>query len=97
MNSLIKSTVENCRKLHLQLNKGERHRITRDGVGRGSLWVTPRVECFCVCPTGEVEQLLYGFLRAHYGPEAGVDQNKKYWNIEESADVAQVIRYFDDL
>ncbi len=96
MNSDVKSTVEQCSHLALKVNKGERHRIIRGGMGRDSLWITPRTKCYCVCPTGEVEMLLYNFLCSHFGTETGIDQSRKYWNIENYGDVAKVIRHFDE-
>ena len=97
MNTDIESTVEQCAMLNLQINKGERHRIMRKGSGRGSLWVTPRLTCYCVCTTGEVEALLYDFLCSHFGPETGLDQSRKYWNIRDYGDVAKVIRHFGEM
>lgn len=57
MNNVVKATVEQCPKLELQINKGERHRIIHSGIRSGSLWITPRLKSYCVCPTGEVETL----------------------------------------
>lgn len=94
MNMDIKSTVEQYSLLTLQVNKGERHRIMRRGIRQGSLWVTPRANCYCVAVTGEVEALLYNFLWSHVGSETGIDQNRKYWNISDIADVAKAIRRF---
>lgn len=96
MNSDVKATVEQCPTLRLQLNKGERHRIMRNGIKSGSLWITPMRNGYCVCPTGVVETLLYDFLCSNFGTETGVDQNRKYWNIENYGDVAKVIRRFGE-
>ncbi len=81
--------------LRLQINKGERHRIMRNGVRRGSLWVTPGTNCYCVCVTGETEAILYDFLRSDFGAETGEDQGKKYWNVISIKDVDKIIRQFD--
>ena len=97
MNNDVKATVEQCPKLQLRLNKGERHRIMHSGIRSGSLWITPRLNCYCVCPTGEAEPPLYDFLCSHFGTETGTDQNRKYWNIENYGDVAKVIRRFGEL
>ena len=97
MNADVESTVKRCPMLNLKLNKGERHRIMRNGSGRGSLWVTPRLNCYCVCPTGDVETLMYNFLCGHFGPETGIDQSRKYWDIKDYGDVAKVIRHFGEL
>lgn len=97
MDENIKATVAKCPKLEMQLNVGERHRIMRSDVTRGSLWVTPRVSCYRVSTTGEVATLLYNFLCSNFGTETGVDQNRKYWNIEQFRDVAEVIHRFDEI
>jgi hypothetical protein len=97
MNRDVKPTVEQCTTLRLQLNKGERHRIMSSSFGRGSLWITPRLNCYCVCPTGEVKALLYNFLCSHFGSETGIDQSRKYWNISDYSDVVKVIRRFGEL
>jgi hypothetical protein len=65
-------------------------------MGRGRLWVTPRLKCYCVCPTGEAETLLYNFLCSNFGTETGIDQSRKYWNIESYGDVAKIIRRFGE-
>lgn len=79
----------------MKVNKGNRHRITRQDVRRGSLWVTPHANDFKVLVSGEVDPMLLGFLRAQFGLEAGEDQNKKYWKIENIQKVASVIERFD--
>jgi hypothetical protein len=96
MNKEIESTVAQCQLLKVKENIGARHRISHSGVRSGSLWVTPMVKCYCVCPTGEVETLLYNYLCSHFGTETGVDQSRKYWNIENYGDVAKVIRRFGE-
>lgn len=85
--------------LHFQVNKGERHRIMRSGIKRGSLWVTPRNNWYCVETTGEVESLMHHFLHTHFGAESGEDYKGrlKWWNITDFGDVAKVIRRFGEL
>jgi len=97
MNNDIKSTVEQHPKLSLKVNQDEIHRIMRDGVESGSLWITPRSEYYRVCPTGEVESLLYNFLLVNFGTETWVNQSKKNWKIKNYGDVAKVIRHFGEL
>jgi hypothetical protein len=98
MNGDIKAIVEQCPVLHFQVNKGERHRIMRSGIRRGSLWVTPRTDCYCVAPTGEVEASMDNFLRTHFGPEDGADYKGrwKWWNIPNLGDVAKIIQRFGE-
>ena len=95
MNSDIKAIVDQFPSLRLHVNKGERHRIMRSGITRGSLWIAPRVRGYNVIPTGEAEILLYHFLRS-IRVEDGVDykQRWKYWNIPELGDVARIIQRF---
>ncbi len=82
--------------LHFQVNKGERHRITRSGITRGSLWVAPRTDGYCITPAGEVETLMYDFLHTNFGNERGEDYKGrwKWWNITDCGDVARVIQHF---
>jgi len=97
MDSDIKAIVEQCPTLRLQVNKGERHRITHSGVRRGSLWVQPRTNGYCVIPTGEVEALILHFLHTHCGDESGKDYKGrwKWWNIAQR-DLAKVIQHFGE-
>jgi hypothetical protein len=95
MNRDIKSIVEQCPLLHIKLNKGERHRIMRNGIGRGSLWVTPKSYYNSVTTTGEVATLINDLLCRHFGAETGEDHhNYKYWNNLKIGDVSEIIRYF---
>jgi hypothetical protein len=96
MNNDIKSTVAKCPQLTLQLNKGERHRVMRSGLRRGSLWVTPRMNGYNVLLSGEADGLLCNFMRSHFGAETGEDQGYKYWNITDYGDVAKIIRRFGE-
>lgn len=98
MNSDIKAIVDKFPSLSLQVNVGERHRIMRSGIKRGSLWIAPRVSYFSVTPSGEAEDLLYHFLHSNFGDEAGVDYKGrwKWWNITELDDVAKIIQRFTE-
>ena len=94
MNADIKAIVEQCPLLHFKVNKGDRHRIMRSGIRRGSLWVIPGSNRYSVRVTGEVEGLMYSFLCSTFGPEDGEDQGRKYWNIGDIGDVSKIIRHF---
>lgn len=94
MDKKIEKIIEGKSNLKLKLNKGERHRIIHNNVKRGSLWFTPRVNGYSVCPTGEVESLLYHFLTQRFGKETGIDQTRKYWNIGSIQDVASIVEEF---
>ena len=95
MDSNIKSTIEQCSKLRLQVNKGERHRIMHSAVKRGSLWVEPRRRSYNILPTGEVKSLLHDFIFSRFGPEKGESRPGKYWELSNCNDVAEVIRRFN--
>jgi len=97
MNTEVKSIVGKCPMLRLQLNKGERHRIMRGDIRRGSLWVIPRSNWYSVFVTGEVEGLMYNFLCSTFGHEAGEDQGRKYWNIGDIEDVSKIVHRFDKM
>ena len=94
MNADIESLVGKYPILTVRLNKGERHRIMRSDIRRGSLWVTPRSNWYSVCVTGEVEGLMYNFLCSTFRSEDGEDQGRKYWNIGDIGDVSKIIRRF---
>ena len=98
MDTDIKAIVDQCPLLHLQLNKGERHRITRSDIKRGSLWIAPRIHFYSVTPTGEVEALLSHFLHSHFGAETGQDYKGrwKYWNIPDFDTVNKLIQRFGE-
>jgi len=96
MNTDIKAIVDQFPSLSLKVNIGERHRISRSGIKSGSLWIAPRVRCYSVTPSGEVEDLLYHFLHSNFGDANGVDYKGrwKWWNITELDDVAKIIQRF---
>ncbi len=98
MNTNIKDIIQGCPTLYFKVNKGERHRIMRSDIGRGSLWISPRISGYNVIPTGDVEALMLHFLRDHYGSESGEDYKGrwKYWNIPDIAGVAAIIQRFGD-
>ena len=96
MNREIQAIVKQYPMLTLQVNKGERHRIMRNGIRRGSLWISPRINAYSITPTGEVASLMDHFLRSNFGPETGEDYKGrwKYWKISDIADVSSIIRHF---
>jgi len=98
MNTDIKAIVEQFPLLQLQVNKGERHRIMRSGIKRGSLWIAPRAHYYSVTPSGEVEVLLDHFLRSHFGAETGQDYKGRwrYWDIPDLDGVAKIIHRFGE-
>jgi hypothetical protein len=96
MSSDIKAIVDQFPSLSLKVNIGERHRIMRSGIKRGSLWIAPRVRGYNVIPTGEVETLILHFLHSHFGVESGGDSKGrwKYWDIPDLDGVAKIIQRF---
>ena len=82
--------------LHFKVNKGERYRIMRSGIRRGSLWVAPRIKGYSITPTGEVAAQMHDFLCSHFGKEAGEDYlgRWKWWNIENIVDLSKIIRRY---
>ena len=69
----------------------------RNGIRRGSLWVTPRTDGYCVTPSGDVEALMFNFLHTNFGDESGNDYKGrwKWWNIKPG-DIARVIQHFGE-
>jgi hypothetical protein len=98
MNKDIKAIVEQCPLLHFKVNKGERHRIMRSGTKRGSLWVVPRTNGYCITPTGELEERMSNFLKTNFGRNSGEDYKGrwKWWNIKDLGGVARVIQHFGE-
>ena len=94
MNPTIKATVTACPSLSLKVNVGDRHRIMNSNIRRGSLWVRPQKKHYRVHITGEVDSLLYHFLKGRFGTNVGEDQGRKYWHVDNIEDVQIVIRYF---
>lgn len=96
MNSNIKAIVEQFPSLSLQVNIGERHRIMRSGIKRGSLWIAPRVCGYNVSPTGEVETLMLHFLRSQFGVETGQDSKGRWkcWDIPGLDGITKIIQRF---
>ena len=96
MNSEIKAIVDQLPSLTLQVNVGERHRIMRSDIRRGSLWISPRRDSYSVAPTGEVEEVLSHFLQSQFGPESGQDSKGRWkiWNISDIGGVTELIRRF---
>ena len=94
MQAEIQSAVGDCSTLTLQVNKGERHRIMRGDIGRGSLWITPQSNSYSVAVTGNADPLICEFICEHFGPETRIDQGNKHWNIKNIGDVARIIRKF---
>lgn len=94
MNPTVKATVAASPTLSLKVNVGDRHRIMSSSVKRGSLWVRPRKSDYSVLVTGEVERLLYQFIKSRHGLHYGEDQGRKYWLVQNVEDVVEIIRYF---
>ena len=97
MNPTIKAIVASCPALDLKVNVGERHRIMNSNCRLGSLWIRPRRNSYSVLLTGEVDSLLYHYLKSRNGPHVGEDQGRKYWLVENVEDVGEIIRYFGGL
>jgi hypothetical protein len=98
MDRNIEALMERYPKLCIQLNRGKRHKIWRPDLGRGSLWIIPRTDHYCVNPTGAVARRLSGFLQAHFGPPPHKDQPKgrwDYWDVNDLTDVAAIIQHLD--
>ena len=98
MKSDIKAIVKQCPMLRLQVNKGERHRIMRSSIRRGSLWIEPRIKGYSINTTGEVASLMDHFLRTNFGPETGQDSKGRWktWKISDNADLSRIIRHLSE-
>jgi len=96
MNPTIKAIVATCPTLSLKVNVGERHRIMNSNIRRGSLWIRPQQHNYSVLITGEVDSLLYHYLKSQYGVQVGEDQGRKYWLVDNVEDTGEIIRYFGE-
>ena len=95
MNSNIKDVVDNCPSLHLQINVGNRHRISHRKISRGSLWIGPHTNNYYVEVTGDIESYLYPFLQNKFGVHYGENQGKKFWYVKNFEDVESIIQYLN--
>ena len=95
MNSNIKDVVDNCPSIHLQINVGNRHRISHRKISRGSLWIGPHTNNYYVEVTGDIESYLYPFLHNKFGVHYGENQGKKFWYVKNFEDVESIIQYLN--
>ena len=80
--------------LSLQVNKGQRHRITRLGLKGGSLWVTPYTDCYLLALSGNVKQVLEPKVISLVGEKHGDDQDRIIWRLPHENDIKSVIFEF---
>jgi hypothetical protein len=95
MNARIEAFVKQYPMLRFQVNKGERYRITRSGIRRGSLWVEARSKTnrYFVTPTGEVADEVSDFLLNSFGGETSKDYRGRSWHVSEIG-VSKIIQRF---
>ncbi len=88
----INDAVNRHPNLRLQVNKGERHRITRQGISRGSLWLEKQTEYYRLKLTGDIAVALQGDVRLLVGEPALVDQGVDVWRLPFDGTMEKIIR-----
>lgn len=78
MNPNIKAAVSACENLHLKVNIGERHRITKNAL-TGSLWLEVQQEAYRLKLTGEVLSELRHYIESKVGKPTYEDQGNPVW------------------
>ena len=97
MNTNINAAVNNCPLLNLDVHEDGLHRISRNGLSKGSLWIRIKTTGYTVCITGEVKTLMNNFMLTNFGSETSIVQGKIYWsNINDIGDVSKIIRRFGE-
>jgi hypothetical protein len=83
-----------------RLNPGEHYRVMRPDIRRGSVWIIPRLDHWCVNPTGAVWRRLEAFLKGQFGTVSHWDKPKSrwpYWDVTDLKHVATIVREFGRL
>lgn len=92
MISEIHEAVNRYPNLRLQENEGERHRIMKDGVSNGSLWLEKQTKCYRLKLTGDIAVALQGDVRSLVGEPALVDQGVDVWRLPFDGTMEKIIR-----
>jgi hypothetical protein len=81
MNSNIQAVINSCEKLQLQVNTGDRHRITKDTISSGSLWLEVQSETYRLKLTGGVKTALESYVNLTAGAPTVEDQGNPVWHL----------------
>jgi len=92
--AFVKDAVATHSVLSLQVNKGQRHRITRLGLKRGSLWVTPYTDGYRLALSGNVKTILGPKVISLFGGKRGDDQDRIFWHLTYEDNIKSVISEF---
>jgi hypothetical protein len=87
----INAVVQRYPNLRLQVNKGERHRIIKNGVSRGSLWLAKQSERYRLKLTGDIAAALRGYVLAIAGDPAYADQGVDVWHLPFDGTMEKII------
>ena len=88
----INAAVQRYPNLRLQVNKGEIHRIRKDGITSGSLWLEKQRECYRLQLTGEVIPLLTDYVIKQVGDPAYVDKGYNVWRLPFDGSMEKIMR-----
>ncbi len=62
---------------------------------KGSLWIGKRFDGFRLQTTGDVAALLDGEIERIHGNEIGEQKGYKYWYIDDSRTVEEILNIYD--
>jgi hypothetical protein len=88
----INAAVQQYPNLRLQVNKHEYHRVTKNGVSRGSLWLAKQSECYRLKLTGDIAVALRGYVLAIAGDPAYADQGVDVWRLPFDGSMEKIMR-----
>ena len=89
LSEFIKGIVSRHQSLSLKQNIGEL-RVTKTGLN-GSVWIKTRYSGFRLQTTGEVASLLDKEIERLQGNSSGEHKGYKYWHIDDSQIVEELI------
>jgi hypothetical protein len=91
---VIVGAVERHSMLSVKINVGNRHRVSKTGLRRGSVWVTPRNSHYHVALSGEVKSRLGPSMEILFGPKHGDDQDRIYWKLSNRDVLEKIMQLF---
>jgi len=96
MNPNIEKTVNNSQTLNLQVNKGPRYKIQKDGM-QGSLWLMVQTDAYYLILTGEVLSRLNSYVNLKAGKSEHENQGYPVWYLPFDGTMENIVKEFDDL
>lgn len=88
----INAAVQRYPNLHLQVNKREIHRVRRNEITSGSLWLEKQMQGYRLQLTGEMVPLLTAYVIEQVGEPAYVDKGYDVWRLPFDGTMEKIIR-----